>query len=149
MSISTFPPSILFTFWPQRWPRLKRAETGSSWGIVGWPKVKDPHGRHLVSWIFWRHIWVFPKIGIPQNGWFIMENPVKIDELGEKNYFWKHPYVYPYHMDSVDWCRLIWFYGAHQTGCFWHGVLKTYWYGPTHVFAGKLQPQRRHTTEAQ
>ena len=22
-------------------------------------------------------IWVFPKIGVPQNGWFIMENPIK------------------------------------------------------------------------
>ena len=29
-------------------------------------------------------IWMFPKIGIPQNGWFIMENTI----------FWKHPYVY-------------------------------------------------------
>ena len=27
-------------------------------------------------------IWVFPKIGIPQNGWFIIETPIKMDDLG-------------------------------------------------------------------
>ena len=27
-------------------------------------------------------IWVFPKIGVPQNGWFIMEIPIKMDDLG-------------------------------------------------------------------
>ena len=25
--------------------------------------------------------WVFPKIGVPQNGWCIMENPIKMDDL--------------------------------------------------------------------
>ena len=24
----------------------------------------------------------FPKIGVPQNGWFMMENPIKVDALG-------------------------------------------------------------------
>ena len=26
--------------------------------------------------------WVFPKIGVPYNGWFIRENPIKMDDLG-------------------------------------------------------------------
>ena len=31
----------------------------------------------------WRNgIWVFPKIGEPQNGWFIMENPIKMGWFG-------------------------------------------------------------------
>jgi len=27
-------------------------------------------------------IWVFLKIEVPQNGWFIMENPIKMGDLG-------------------------------------------------------------------
>ena len=37
----------------------------------------------VMLWIYiYIHIWVFPNIGVPQNGWFIMENPVKMDDLG-------------------------------------------------------------------
>ena len=25
---------------------------------------------------------MFPKIGVPENGWFIMENTIKMDDLG-------------------------------------------------------------------
>ena len=38
-------------------------------------------------------ICVFPKIGVPQNGWFLMENPIKLMIWGY-HYFRKHPYVY-------------------------------------------------------
>ena len=36
-------------------------------------------------------IWWFPKIVVPQNGWFIMENPIKMDDL-RYPYFWKHQF---------------------------------------------------------
>ena len=28
------------------------------------------------------NIWGFPKIGVPQNGWFILKHPIKMDDLG-------------------------------------------------------------------
>ena len=38
---------------------------------------KKKHPAFVI--IFIEHIWVFPKIGVPQNGWFIMEHPIKMD----------------------------------------------------------------------
>ena len=46
------------------------------------------------------HIWVFPKIGVPQNGWCIMENPVKMDDLGVP-IFLETQYISYVYTDSV------------------------------------------------
>ena len=35
----------------------------------------DTDTRFSIFYRTLKLIWVFPKIGVPQNGWFIMENP--------------------------------------------------------------------------
>ena len=36
-------------------------------------------------------IWMFPKIVVPQNGWFIMKNLIKMDDLEKKTRFLETP----------------------------------------------------------
>jgi len=43
-------------------------------GLNTLPAWKIPEEKGL--------LWGFPKIGVPQNGWLIMENPIKMDDLG-------------------------------------------------------------------
>ena len=39
-------------------------------------------------------VWVFPEIGVPQNGWFTMENPIKIHDLGVPLFLETPIYIY-------------------------------------------------------
>ena len=41
-------------------------------------------------------IWGFPKMGIPQNGGFIRENPIKMDDLGVPLFQETTIYIYIY-----------------------------------------------------
>ena len=79
------------------------------------PPEKDPQTVRL-SWGLWLHnidfcpkqwmlpirntgpIWVFPKIGEPRNGWFIMETLYWNGWFGGYHYFRKHPF------EHVNFC---------------------------------------------
>ena len=44
--------------------------------------VNPVTGQLWLGFLLVRKTWRFPKIGVPQNGWLIMENPIKMDDLG-------------------------------------------------------------------
>ena len=52
--------------------------------------------EHLVTEGFKKengHKWVFPKIGVLQNGWFVMDTPIKMDEIWGYLHFRNPPQI--------------------------------------------------------
>ena len=54
---------------------------------MSWLILNSSHSHFILRrrngvYFLYMYIWVFPKIGVPQNGWLNMENPIKMDDLG-------------------------------------------------------------------
>ena len=67
------------------------------------------------NYAIWHYltIWVFPEIGVPQNGWFKKEHPIKIDDLGVPLFLETPIYIYRYRYRNI-WSGWTWrFLGYH------------------------------------
>ena len=66
--------------------------------------------------------WGFPKFGVPQNGWFIMESPIKMDYLGvplfsETSKCWNHQPFEQCLMETISFYFKGWKLGEWRIAC--------------------------------
>ena len=91
--------SRIQSFWPppsigRGWQRHGRMK-GGSWGLVAlWCDLYDDSKISIL---------VFPKIVVPQNGWFIRENRIKMDDL-----------EVPIFLETPIWCISLILYCKNQ-----------------------------------
>ena len=63
-------------------------------------------------------IWVFPTIGVPQNGWFVMENPIKMDD-------WRYPIFGNTHLLVISRVHLLFkLFPSRKLGVLWWKPLR-------------------------
>ena len=92
MPYSSSPAVQYFVFSWLGWGSSPSSRRGASRSTPFAWSCSAPDGepsQSLFAVVDWR--WMFPKIGVTRNRWFIMENPIKMDDLGENHYFRKHP----------------------------------------------------------
>ena len=72
-------------------------------------------------------IWVFPKIVVLQNGWFIRENPIKMDDLGcFTPIFGSTPICFLSCSLPINVCWGLWFVSLSDSGAVFWGSSRTY-----------------------
>ena len=65
----------------------KSSSTNLSWDPLSWCEKSWGVLVGGFNSIFETTTWVFPKIVVPQNRWFIRENPIRLDDLGVPQLF--------------------------------------------------------------